>query len=252
MFVFQIVEQGLLVSEMSGGKPSTPVEWSKGQISPVQSKEDVLLLDYESYFNLSHRRQIFSKFPFLQEVDLVCSPHEAMGGYIRFQNPVYEGDIQIIDLEYDALYVYYISFSGGLYQWKDRSVTGKKIQVTQLAKDCLNLSSVQILKFKQFLDEDAGDDKRFGQIIQEALVEFEKGATEYNDILAVFDQPEWAHIKLSDLINFKDQLIKIGGFDSTKPSMMVGWLGTIFNSGIVAVDGLEKVYGVVHVQQNTH
>ncbi|TVL99014.1 MAG: hypothetical protein CV087_19725 [Candidatus Brocadia sp. WS118] len=216
------------------------------------NQESILILDYETYFNPSLRCQIFDEYPFLQKVTIMCSPHEAIGGYVQSFNPEYEGDIKVIDFESGHLYSYTIAFPERRYFCKNKAADGKKTQLAQLAKNNLNLSGAQLLNFEKFLGLEAMDGKCYGQIIKEALTEYEKGSTEYDDILAVLDITEWAHIKMGDLIAFKEQVLKACKANPSKLLMMTGWLGYLFTIKEAIPYGMEKIYGAIHLLKNRY
>ena len=248
MHIFQLAGDKVFYSAINGKVPTQIKEWSGESIA--SNVEDVLVLDYETYHNPNEMHHLFLTFPFLKNVQFVYSPYETIGAFTKDNNRNISDDINILDSYSNKLYFFTLSFSDGFYHLKSSNPKGTSLSIDQLIENNLGISPSRMVEFIRFLDNDAGDQKKYGQVINEALLAFESGLTEYDDILAILDQPEWAHIKLSDLIKFKKLLIGIAGIDASSDFKMIGWLNTLFGKDDMRVSGCEKIYGVLYLKQH--
>lgn len=209
--------------------------------------EGAIILDYDSYFNMTNRNKIFIKYPFLERITNCFSPQEAMGAYIRQQFPDFENQetYSVVDYSLGKSIIYNIAFDEKKYYYKDRIDSSEIVKSTERI---LGINSQQLIDFEKFLFTNDADGNRYGKIIKTSLTKYQEGYNDYNDIFEILDLPKWANVKMENLLNlsryfhayFKNNFI------------ITGWLGFFFTDNSEEHIGLEKIYGVKYLIENYH
>lgn len=205
---------------------------------------DVVLLDYNSYYNREMLPESFNRSGVM-----TYSPHELIGAYLKAKSAVL-GDIQVIDIEDNVLYAYEIAFIHNRYTFRKHIGDHISILVDDLLKSILGLNTIQLDSFKHFLLMQSNENQNYSDLIRAAIEAYTEGASEYNDIFAVLDQTEWAHLKLDNLLRFKEQVFRLCNIDPSKPCKMFGWFGLLF--GDMMLDCNEKITGWSYLKDNLH
>jgi hypothetical protein len=248
MLIFKLNNKDVIAYKISKGN-IVILEGDNNEIFASSPKEQTaLVLDHETYFKPDQLQRIFSSHPYLQKVNSVYSPHEAIGAHIQFSDPEYDGDISVVNYESNQFNAYTVVFSNLRYHCKGKANNCNKQELAKLTKSVLNLSEIQFSNFEKFLGLQTSDGKYYGEIIKEAYIEYDKGAEEYNEILTILDIPEWAHIKLNDLIAFKEGILEKCSINVNGPWAMTGWFGYLFSPfNSTSTVGNEKIYGAWHL-----
>jgi len=206
-----------------------------------------LILDYKAYYDIDYRKKMLPR-----DIDPIwlLSPTEAIAGYIKSKNGSITGSIMILDIVMGESHVSTIEFEEGRYSWNERKNNSNAIPINDLLNQYLSLSVDQIKDLGNFLIKKDSEDKTYAGIIQSAFKEYQNGHKEYEEIFAILDTPNFSHIKLSNLIAFREELIRRAGANLENLFIVVGVLGVLISDGIIEDCGLEKILGASYIQKH--
>jgi hypothetical protein len=206
-----------------------------------------LILDYKAYFDLNYRKRII---PRDMEPTWLISPTEAIAGYIKSKDESVAGSIVILDIVLEECHVSTIGFEEGQYFWKERASNPNTMPINDLLKQYLNVSVAQIKDLEAFLMKKDAEGTTYAETIQAAFKEYQNGQKEYEEVFAILDTPDFAHIKLSDLITFREELVRRTKTDLQNPFIVTGVFGVLISEGIIEECGLEKIRGAAYIQKH--
>lgn len=224
---------------------------NKLDIYALESQQAVLLLDYDSYFNLDIRKHLLNqKLAHLKiKNSSIFSPYEAIGAFLQSQDCKVEDDIQIIDIDPNYCRSFTIRFVNGRYSLKEEIKKDIKIPIRNTIATHLRRSTSQLIALEQLLETFHSNGKTFGQMAWESIAEFERGNRDVDELFMAFDYNDWADITITDLVRLKTEILRISAIDRTQPYVIVGTLSSIFSANYSPSAPSAKLRGADHLGQ---
>ncbi|HEY1202487.1 MAG TPA: hypothetical protein VGE79_15965, partial [Niastella sp.] len=173
-------------------------------------KQLAFLLDYATYASPDRYNRMLASRLSAPEISpaKIFSHYEAIGAYLKEQNPQIDGDIQVVDIGDKDCHTFTINFTNGRYTLHRNGRQPQAIPLASLLESCLQIPAARLEDFNRFLDTVYPNGKPFGAIVWDALARHEHGEKYYDDLIAIFGHPEWAHITINALVAFKTTLLE--------------------------------------------